>query len=115
MNVWYNRAMDGQQEHECVTNSAGGRHGRVVGRFDLLPPLALRAVAQTLEDGERKYGDTNLSLLSPQDNLNHALAHIFAFTSGDRSEDHAAHAATRILMWLQNVKEVNVDVAEVGT
>jgi hypothetical protein len=48
---------------ERITNSStGGQKGQKVERFDLLPPVALRAVAAHFGRGARKYEDRNWEL-----------------------------------------------------
>lgn len=66
-------------------------------RCDLLPPLAILAVAKILKSGAEKYGDNNWRGLTVEDNLNHALTHILAYMAGDKSDDHVNHAACRML------------------
>jgi len=44
--------------------------------------------------GAAKYSDYNWERGMPvSEMLNHAIAHIYAYLSGDRSEDHLAHAS----------------------
>jgi len=70
-------------------------------RMDKLPPLALLAVGRTMKEG-MKYEEErpdNWRGIPPASHLNHALRHVAMWQSGDRSEDHVAHAMTRMLMW----------------
>ncbi len=73
-------------------------------RFDLLPAMALADVAKVMAAGAEKYGVDNWKALPPESHLNHAMQHIFAYIAGDTQEgnviEHARHAATRILFWL---------------
>jgi hypothetical protein len=63
-------------------------------RYDLISPIGLRRVAETCHEGAVKYSDFNWEKGMPVGDLaNHAIAHLFAYLSGDRSEDHLAHAA----------------------
>lgn len=63
-------------------------------RYDLISPIALKALAATCAEGAHKYADFNWELGMPvHDLLNHALRHIYEFLSGDRNEPHLAHAA----------------------
>lgn len=67
-------------------------------RYDLISPIGLAAVAETCAEGARKYGDWNWEKGMPvHDLLNHAIAHIYRFLAGDRSEAHLAHAAWNVL------------------
>jgi hypothetical protein len=67
-------------------------------RYDLVSPIGLREVARTCAEGAEKYGDFNWEKGMPvHDLLNHAIAHIYEFLSGDRSEPHLGHAAWNLL------------------
>ena len=67
-------------------------------RFDLISPIGLREVARTCAEGAAKYDDFNWEKGMPvHDLLNHAVAHIYQFLSGDRSEPHLPHAAWNLL------------------
>ena len=67
-------------------------------RYDLITPIGLRRVAETYAEGAAKYGDNNwLKGMPINDLLNHALRHIYLYLSGDRSEDHLAHASWGLL------------------
>ena len=62
-------------------------------RFDLISPVALRRLAETYAEGAAKYGEYNWQKGIPASNLlNHAINHVYLWLSGDRSEDHLAHA-----------------------
>ena len=63
-------------------------------RYDLISPIGMRRLAETYCEGARKYGDFNWEKGFPvSDILNHAIRHTYLYLSGDRSEDHLAHAA----------------------
>ena len=63
-------------------------------RYDLISPIGLRRLAETYSEGANIHGERNWEQGLPvSDCLNRALAHIFVYCSGDRSEDHLAHAA----------------------
>jgi len=67
-------------------------------RYDLITPIGLRALARTYAEGAAKFGASNWENGMPvTDLLNHAIAHIYNFLSGDRTEDHLGHAAWNIL------------------
>ena len=67
-------------------------------RYDLVSPIGLREVARACAEGAEKYGDWNWEKGMPvNDLLNHAIAHIYGFLSGDRSEPHLGHAAWNLL------------------
>jgi hypothetical protein len=67
-------------------------------RYDLISPIGLRALAKTYAEGAQKFGPCNWENGMPvTDLLNHAIAHIYNFLGGDRTEDHLAHAAWNLL------------------
>jgi hypothetical protein len=67
-------------------------------RYDLVSPIGLREVARTCAEGAAKYGDWNWEKGMPvHDLLNHAIAHLYQFLSGDRNEPHLGHAAWNVL------------------
>lgn len=67
-------------------------------RYDLITPIGLRRVAETYKEGYDKYGAFNWEKGMPiNDILNHGIRHIYEYLSGDRSEDHLAHAAWNLL------------------
>ena len=67
-------------------------------RFDLISPIGLREVARTCAEGAAKYDDFNWERGMPvHDLLNHAIAHVYQYLSGDRSEPHLPHAAWNLL------------------
>lgn len=67
-------------------------------RYDLISPIGLAAVARTYAEGAEKFGVCNWENGMPvTDLLNHAIAHIYKFLGGDRSEDHLGHAAWNLI------------------
>jgi hypothetical protein len=72
------------------------------GRYDLLPPRAMREVAIRFEQGALTYGDRNWELGQPLARLmDSAIRHAFQVLEGDTSENHAAAAAWNILAFLE--------------
>ncbi len=75
-------------------NVAGNKLVSHPARFDLISPIGLRRLAATYGEGAQKYGDHNWRKGMPiSSTLNHAIAHIYEYLTGDQSEDHLAHAA----------------------
>ncbi len=67
-------------------------------RYDLVSPIGLREVARACAEGAVRYSDYNWEQGMPvHDLLNHAIAHIYQFLSGDRSEPHLGHAGWNLL------------------
>jgi hypothetical protein len=89
--------MSAESVHEFETGAV--RSGdRDDVRYDLISPLAMERLAKTYAEGANKRGAHNWENGMPvSDLLNHALAHIYAFLGGDRSEDHIAHAIWNLM------------------
>src|SRR4051812_9165295 len=83
-----------------VANERGGKQSHAPYRCDLLPPLAVLAVAKVLAHGAAKYGPHNWHAIPVADHINHAMTHVYAWLAGDKSDDHLGHAACRIVMAL---------------
>lgn len=67
-------------------------------RYDLISPIGLEALARTYAEGAKKFGAFNWENGMPvNDLLNHAIAHIYKFLSGNRDEDHLGHATWNLL------------------
>ncbi len=78
---------------------SGAVRSHLPERYDLVPTIGLQRVAMTMAEGAAKYGEHNWQKGFPvPDILNHALAHVFKYLSGDRAEDHLGHAAANLLM-----------------
>lgn len=61
------------------------------GRFDLIPTLALKRLAQHYESGANKYGENNWKRGMPLRRfLNSAFSHLIKCLDGRDDEDHAA-------------------------
>jgi hypothetical protein len=89
---------------ELEVNSQGGKQSKLNARYDLLPPNAIQRVAEVQHVGAVKYdknGVVNYINIPSSDHLNHALGHVMKHQQGDTSEDHAGHAVTMMLLWLE--------------
>src|SRR5688572_25456031 len=72
------------------------------GRFDLLPPRAMREVAIHFEVGATQHGDRNWELGQPLSvYLDSGLRHAFQTSAGDTDENHAAAWAWNALAFLE--------------
>jgi hypothetical protein len=64
------------------------------GRYDLISPIALKALAIHYERGASKYSDRNWeSGLPLSRHLNSAMRHLQNYLEGDRTEDHLSACA----------------------
>lgn len=78
----------------------------------MVPPEGLRAVARVQAYGHRKYGDFNnfRKGMEVSRQANCIIRHVMAFMDGEdldqeSGESHIAHAATRCMFLLQNLKD----------
>lgn len=64
-------------------------------RFDLLPPIALRRVAEVYEEGAQVYGESRYisQPMAHSNVVNHLINHLNLAQCGDDSEDHWAKVA----------------------
>jgi len=62
---------------------------------------AMRVIEGVLHEGAKKHERDSWRQESINHHCRHACAHIVAHELGDDSEDHLAHAATRLLMLLE--------------
>ena len=78
----------GEKEHYATGAERDRATGR--GRFSLIPPIALRSLAQRYEEGGRLYGDNNWHNGFPLSRLIDSMnRHLLALNEGDDTEDHA--------------------------
>lgn len=86
-------------EQVCEYSTGAVRNGDCNDvRYDLISPIGLLALARTYAEGAGKRGDHNWENGMPvNDLLNHAIAHIYKYLAGDRTEDHLGHAAWNVL------------------
>lgn len=93
------------QDNQTYTNEQGGKQSFVSARFDCIPPVVLRLLAQCLGFGARKYGKENWQQIEQWDHLNHAMNHINEWNRGDRSEPHLVNAMARLTFALWQAVE----------
>ncbi len=70
-----------------VTNEQGGQNSKIEGRYDLLPPFAIKELAKVYEEGAKKYEADNWKKVDVEDHINHALAHVFQYLKYNRRFD----------------------------
>lgn len=103
----FNDVKDSGEHQEFSTGSRRDtREGK--GRFDLIPPYALKRLAIHFENGAKKYGDRNWEKGQPLSRyLDSAIRHAFSFLGGDRSEDHLAAMAWNALAYIETEHRIN--------
>jgi hypothetical protein len=84
--------------NDIVTNEFGGKQSHIGGRYDLIPPHALKTVAYVLAEGAKKYSEFNWKRITTNEHINHALNHINLHFIGDEDENHLGHAIVRLMM-----------------
>lgn len=95
----------GQREEMPTGSRRDSRKGK--GRYDLLPPRALRRLARHFEAGAEKYGDRNWEKGQPLSRfLDSALRHSFNFLEGQRDEDHLAAAVWNLFCLLDTEERI---------
>lgn len=81
------------------------------GRFDLLPPFALKRLAQLYENGAEKYGDRNWELGQPLSRyMDSAIRHINCHMMGMVDEDHLIQAVWNLLGYVETQTRVNNNI-----
>lgn len=89
----------GQRQEWDTGSQRDSREGK--GRYDLLPPEAMRRLAQVYERGAAKYDDRNWEKGQPLSRLlDSALRHTFQVLEGKTDEDHAMHAAWNLFAFV---------------
>lgn len=77
------------------------------GRYDLLPPYALKRIAKHYENGAVKYADRNWEKgISMSRYIDSALRHVFTYLEGNQEEDHMAAAVWNLLCYIETEKRV---------
>ena len=76
-----------QPDVPTEVNENGGRQSATPYAFHFLPPHALFAAAEVAKYGAEKYGETllnrNYKKIPPEEHVNHAIQHLFAYLAGD--------------------------------
>lgn len=96
-----------------ITFSTGAKRDARALRYDLIPPCALKRLAKIYTEGAEHYGAHNWQKgMDYSDTINHALAHLLNWLSGDRSEDHLAKVAWAMfaIMYFEEYKVGNNDL-----
>ena len=90
-----------RERQEFTTGSV--RDSRIgKGRFDLLPPKAIRRLAVHFENGAVNYGERNWEKGQPIGRyMDSALRHLFCYLDGKSDEDHLAAVAWNVLCAMQ--------------
>jgi hypothetical protein len=98
-----------------TTTPTGMNQSRSEYMFDLVPPVALLSIARVFAEGYEKYDKATMESASlkgvdperlapnwmggtTKQHIGRVMAHLTLWASGDRTEDHLAHAMVRCIM-----------------
>ena len=89
-----------------TTKDGGKQHHRPY-RMQAIPAKAILEVGKVRDKAyhEHGYPDDNYKGIDIKENVGRAIMHLYAWLSGDRSNDHLSHAATRALFALEQELE----------
>ena len=84
-----------------VVNENGGKQSDSPYAFHMFPVSSILAAAEVCAYGAKKYGETignrNYTKIPTEEHINHAIAHMYAYLAGDRTDDHLGHAIVRAM------------------
>lgn len=94
-----------------VNPQTGGVKGQKLARYDLIPPVALQAVAERFGEGAKKYGDRNWEL-GYSWSLNFAALnrHLWAFWGGEDLDPETGTPHLDAVIWHAMVLRTFMDI-----
>ena len=105
-------AMDAKndiEKYESLQKRISNRSLSIEGkRYDLIPPHGLHRIACVFEKGALKYSERNWEKGMPLSwFVDSALRHLYQHLDGNIQEDHIAHAACNLFMFITIKMKIN--------
>jgi len=86
----------GPDEETKEMKSSGAIQNYVEESFEIIPRPTISAIARTMKEGLEKYGYRNYMGIPKEEHIGRAIRHMYAYLDGDTTEEHLAHAITRL-------------------
>ena len=81
------------------------------GRYDLLPPIAIKRLAVHFANGAKKYADRNWEKGMPLSRyMDSALRHLFQALEGKEDEDHLISSAWNLLCLVETQERIELGI-----
>ena len=91
-----------------IVNEKGGKQSDSPYAFHMIPVSSILAAAEVCAYGAKKYGETignrNYTKIPTEEHINHAIAHMYAYLAGARTDDPLGHAIVRSMFAYDTAK-----------